>query len=122
MLLIVMLFALSMNASIGAAFGAFGWLFAESYLLIQLGRGAWMLAVGFDRTTQSLFVRTLIWGCMSAPFWISGVFFDHEVRLMFRGVAAAIDLVGHMLAHHPGLPREGRPPTDLCHQLQPLTG
>ncbi|MHA7224162.1 low temperature requirement protein A [Arthrobacter sp. RHLT1-20] len=108
MLLIVMLVALFMNASIGAAFGAFGWLFAASYLLVQLGRGAWMLTVGLDRTTHNHFVRTLIWGCMSAPFWVSGVFFDHEIRLMFWGFAAAIDLVGHMLAHPlPGRKTEG---------------
>ncbi len=108
MLLIVMLVTLFMNASIGSAFGAFGWLFAASYLLVQLGRGAWMLTVGLDRTTHNHFVRTLIWGCMSAPFWIAGVFFGPERRLMFWGVAAAIDLAGHMLAHRlPGRKTEG---------------
>jgi low temperature requirement protein LtrA len=108
MLLIVMLVTLFMNASIGSAFGAFGWLFAASYLLVQLGRGAWMLTVGLDRITHNHFVRTLIWGCMSAPFWITGVFFGPETRLMFWGVAAAIDLGGHMLAHRlPGRKTEG---------------
>lgn len=38
MLLIVMLVTLFMNASLGEVFGAFGWLFAASYLLAQLGR------------------------------------------------------------------------------------
>jgi low temperature requirement protein LtrA len=108
MLLIVMLVTLFMNASIGSAFGAFGWLFAASYLLVQLGRGAWMLTVGLDPTTHNHFVRTLIWGCMSAPFWIAGVFFAPGPRLMFWGVAAAIDLTGHMLAHRlPGRKTEG---------------
>ncbi|AXJ10208.1 low temperature requirement protein A [Arthrobacter sp. PM3] len=109
MLLIVMLVTLFMNASIGSAFGASGWLFAASYLLVQLGRGAWILTVGLDRTTHNHFVRTLIWGCMSAPFWIAGVFFGPGPRLMFWGVAAAIDLGGHMLAHRlPGRKTEGR--------------
>ena len=108
MLLIVMLVTLFMNASIGSAFGAFGWLFAASYLLVQLGRGAWILTVGLDRTTHNHFVRTLIWGCMSAPFWIAGVFFGPGPRLMIWGVAAAIDLGGHMLAHRlPGRKTEG---------------
>jgi low temperature requirement protein LtrA len=108
MLLIIMLVSLFMNASIGSAFGAFGWLFAASYLLVQLGRGAWMLTVGLDPTTHDHFVRTLIWGCMSAPFWIAGVFFDPGPRLMLWGVAAAIDLGGHMLAHRlPGRKTEG---------------
>jgi low temperature requirement protein LtrA len=108
MLLIVMFVTLFMNASIGAAFGAFGWLFAVGYLLVQLGRGAWMLTVGLDRTTHDHFVRTLIWGCMSAPFWIAGVFFGPGTRLAFWGVAAAIDLGGHMLAHRlPGRKTEG---------------
>jgi len=108
MLLIVMLITLFMNASIGLAFGAFGWLFAASYLLVQLGRGSWLLMVGLDRTTHNHFVRTLIWGCMSAPFWIAGVFFEPGPRLMFWGVAAAIDLGGHMLAHRlPGQKTEG---------------
>lgn len=108
MLLIVMLVTLFMNASLEAAFGAFGWLFAATYLLVQLGRGAWMLTVGLDRTTHNHFVRTLIWGCMSAPFWIAGVFFGPGPRLMFWGVAAAIDLLGHMLAHRlPGRKTEG---------------
>jgi low temperature requirement protein LtrA len=109
MLLIIMLVSLFMNASIGSAFGAFGWLFAASYLLVQLGRGAWILTVGLDRTTHNHFVRTLIWGCMSAPFWLAGVFFGPGPRLMFWGVAAAIDLGGHMLAHRlPGRKTEGR--------------
>lgn len=108
MLLIIMLVSLFMNASIGSAFGAFGWLFAASYLLVQLGRGAWILTVGLDRTTHNHFVRTLIWGCMSAPFWIAGVFFGPGPRLMFWGVAAAIDLGGHILAHRlPGRKTEG---------------
>ncbi|VXC49485.1 Low temperature requirement protein A [Arthrobacter sp. 9AX] len=109
MLLTVMLVSLFMNASTGSAFGAFGWLFAASYLLVQLGRGAWMLTVGLDPATHNHFVRTLIWGCMSGPFWVAGVFFDPEPRLMFWGVAAAIDLAGHMLAHRlPGRKTEGR--------------
>ncbi|NOJ59631.1 low temperature requirement protein A [Arthrobacter sp. 260] len=108
MLLVVMLVTLFMNASIGSAFGAFGWLFAGSYLLVQLGRGVWMLTAGLDRTTHSHFVRTLIWGWMSTPFWIAGVFFGPELRLMFWGLAAAIDLGGHMLAHRlPGRKTEG---------------
>jgi low temperature requirement protein LtrA len=108
MLLIVMLIALFMNASIDAAFGAFGWLFAASYLLVQLGRGAWMLTVGLDPTTHNHFVRALIWGFMSAPFWIAGVFLGPELRLTVWGVAAAIDLLGHVLAHRlPGRKTEG---------------
>ncbi|WP_087873334.1 low temperature requirement protein A [Arthrobacter globiformis] len=108
MLLIVMLVSLFMNASISSAFGAFGWLFAASYLLVQLGRGAWMLTVGLDRTPHNHFVRTLIWGCMSAPFWVAGAFFGPGPRLMLWGVAAAIDLGGHMLAHRlPGQQTEG---------------
>jgi low temperature requirement protein LtrA len=108
MLLSVMLVTLFMNASIDSAFGAFGWLFAGCYLLVQLGRGTWMLTVGLDRTTQDHFVRTLIWGCMSAPFWIAGVFLGPGPRLLVWGVAAAIDLGGHMLAHRlPGRKTEG---------------
>lgn len=108
MLLLVMLVSLFMNASIESAFGAFGWLFAACYLLVQLGRGAWILTVGLDQTTHDHFVRTLIWGCMSAPFWIAGIFFDPEPRLMLWGGAAAIDLAGHMLAHRlPGRKTEG---------------
>lgn len=108
MLLIVMLVTLFMNASIGSAFGAFGWLFAASYLLVQLGRGAWILTVGLDRTTHNHFVRTLIWAFMSTPFWVAGVFFGPGPRLIFWAIAAAIDLGGHMLAHRlPGGRTEG---------------
>lgn len=108
MLLIVMLVTLFMNASIGSAFGVFGWLFAASYLLVQLGRGAWILTVGLDRTTHNHFVRTLIWAFMSTPFWIAGVFFGPGPRLIFWAIAAGIDLGGHMLAHRlPGRRTEG---------------
>lgn len=108
MLLIVMLVTLFMNASIDSSFGAFGWLFVACYLAVQLGRGAWILTAGLDKTTHNHFVRTLTWGCMSAPFWIAGVFFDAVLRLMIWGVAAAIDLLGHMLAHRlPGRKTEG---------------
>lgn len=68
-----------------------------------------MLTTGLDRTTHNHFVRTLIWGCMSAPFWIAGALFGPELRLVFWAVAAAIDLGGHMLAHRlPGQRTEGR--------------
>ncbi|MDP9933952.1 low temperature requirement protein LtrA [Paenarthrobacter nicotinovorans] len=108
MLLIVMLVTLFMNASIDSSFGAFGVLFVVCYLAVQLGRGAWMLTAGLERTTHDHFVRTLVWGCMSAPFWITGVFFDAAPRLLIWGVAAAIDLGGHMLAHRlPGRKTEG---------------
>ena len=90
MLLIVMLVTLFMNASIGSAFGAFGWLFAATYLLVQLGRGAWILTVGLDRTTHNHFVRTLIWGCMSAPFWVAGAFLGPGPRLRQSTLWASI--------------------------------
>jgi low temperature requirement protein LtrA len=108
MLLLVMLVALFMNASIGAAFGEFGWLFVGAYLLIQLGRGAWMLTAGLEGMLQSHFIRTLGWQCVSAPLWIAGVFFEPELRLAFWGAGAVVDLAGHMLAHRvPGVKTEG---------------
>jgi low temperature requirement protein LtrA len=109
LLLLIMLVALFMNASIGAAFGDFGWLFVEGYLLIQVGRGAWMLTTGLDGTLQSHFVRTLGWQCVSAPLWIAGVFFDPELKLVFWGAGALLDLTGHLLAHRvPGVRTEGK--------------
>jgi low temperature requirement protein LtrA len=99
MLLVVMLLGLFMNASIPRAFDDAGWFFVGTFLLIHLGRTAWLLTVGLDRVNQEHFVRVLIWFAGAAPAWLAGAATDGGARLAWWAIAIAIEVVGTWTAH-----------------------
>lgn len=99
MLLVVMLLGLFMNAAIPRAFDDAGWVFVVTFLLIHLGRTAWLLTVGLDRVNQEHFVRVLIWFAGAAPLWIAGATTDGGTRLAWWAAAVVIELAGTWTAH-----------------------
>lgn len=99
MLLVVMLIGFFMNASIPTAFEGAGWVFVAAYLAIQIGRTAWLLTVGLVPTVHEHFQRTLVWMLATSPLWIADASAGHENRLLLWGIAAAVDLVGLLMAH-----------------------
>ncbi|WP_030438289.1 low temperature requirement protein A [Actinoplanes subtropicus] len=99
MLLTVMLLGLFMNAAIPRAFDDAGWVFVATFLLIHLGRAAWLLTVGLDRVNQEHFVRVLVWFVAAAPLWLIGAATGGNTRLAWWAGAALIELVGTWTAH-----------------------
>jgi low temperature requirement protein LtrA len=92
MVIVVMVTALFMNASLTRAFDDAGWVFVATLLGIQLGRTAWMLTTGLDPANHEHFVRTLVWLAATAPLWVAGAAVSADARLAVWGAAAAIDL------------------------------
>lgn len=105
MMLAVMLLGLFMNASVTSAFTISGWAFVVSYLLIQLGRTFWTYFNAPDPAYREHYLRVLIWLIPTIPFWIAGAVTNPDMRLLWWGLAAGIDLIGTWLAHP--IPRRG---------------
>jgi len=119
MMLIVMLPALFLNASVTKAFTLYGWTFATPLLLIQLGRIAWTLLNAPDQFYREHYYRVLIWFTLATPFWVIGTVEGSEARLAWWSAAVGIDLVGTWLAHPiPGRKlRSVNVPFDADHML-----
>jgi low temperature requirement protein LtrA len=99
MMLSVMALGLFMNASLTQAFTGSGWLFVVPFLVTQLGRTVWTIANAPDALYREHFLRVLVWLLATTPFWIAGAAANDERRLLYWGLAAAIDLLGTWLAH-----------------------
>ena len=99
MMLSVMMFGLFMNASLTRAFAESRWTFVLLFLLIQFGRTVWTIANASDPIYREHFVRVLIWLIATTPLWLAGAAANPERRVLYWGLAAALDLLGTWLAH-----------------------
>jgi len=99
MMLAVMLLGLFTNAAVATSFSTSGWAFIVPMLLIQLGRTVWLIVNATDAVFRDHFFRNLIWLIATTPLWIMGATMSSEARLLWWGVAAAIDLTGRWLTH-----------------------
>lgn len=99
MLLLVMLGGLFMNAAIPRAFEDAAWVFVVPYLLIHLGRSAWLVRAELQPTDHLHQSRALVWFIGIAPFWLVGAVATGGARLVWWAAAAAIDLIGSWMAH-----------------------
>jgi low temperature requirement protein LtrA len=121
----LMLAGLVLSTSIPQAFGDRGLPFAAAYVLMQVGRSAFMIwALGREnpRNTRN-FQRITLWFTLSGLFWIIGALAMPDVRLIWWALALAIEIVSPMLGFHvPGLGRsttedwdvEGRHMAERC--------
>jgi low temperature requirement protein LtrA len=94
MLLALMLGGLVLAASIPAAFGDRGLVFAVCYAVMQVGRSLFMLwaLYGRSRTNFRNFLRITIWMTATAVLWIAGGLAEEEVRFTLWLLALALDL------------------------------
>lgn len=99
LLLAVMLVGLFMNAAIDDAFDAGGAAFVVPLLVIQVGRSLWTMGTAPTRMLREHYAIMLGWIVASAPLWLAGALVEPEPRLLWWGLAAAIDLIGTLLAH-----------------------
>lgn len=99
MMLAVMLLGLFMNAAMTGAFTTSGYAFVIPYLLIQLGRTLWTYFNAPDAVYREHYFRVLIWLIPTTPLWIAGAAANSDMRLLWWGLAAGIDLLGTWLAH-----------------------
>ena len=112
-LLVFLMFAsLLMSVAIGDAFGDRAWLFVTGYLLLQLGRSAFLIVALRGRALGEHFVNDLVWEAGTGVLWVAGAVADGDARLVLWGLAVVAAHGGAWALHW--LPGRGRQ-IDLQH-------
>jgi len=101
LLIVIMMASLLMAVAIPEAFGDKGLLFAISYVVIQVGRHAFMTFVAADpgSNERNRAEHILAWFCFGAVFWIAGALVEGDARILLWLVALAIDYGGPLLTY-----------------------
>jgi len=113
-LLVGLMFAsLLMSVAIGDAFGDRAWLFVTGYLILQVGRAAFLIVALRGRPLGDHFVNDLVWEAGAGVLWVAGAFADDDdARLILWAIAVIVTQVGVSNLHW--LPGRGRA-IDLQH-------
>jgi low temperature requirement protein LtrA len=92
----IMLASLLMAVAIPDAFGSRALLFAGSYVVIQVGRHAFLTFASARRGTieRERAADILIWLSTAGAFWIAGALGEGEARVGLWLIALAIDYLG----------------------------
>ena len=107
MLLVGLMFAsLLMSVAIGDAFDGRAWLFVTGYLLLQLGRTAFLIVALRGRALGEHFVNDLVWELLTGALWVAGAIADGDARLVLWGLAVVATHGGTYVLHW--LPGRGR--------------
>ena len=106
-LIFVMLASLLMAAAIPAGFDDLALLFACSYVALQAGRNAFVVAVTPTGVFNRNFRLILAWSVLSAPLWVAGGIVD-ELRWPLWTSALALDLAAPLVRYW--LPGAGATP------------
>ena len=96
MLLALMALSLLMAVALPYGFSRYAWLFAGSYVFLQLARST-VLALILHRERHrnaGNMVRILVWFGFAAPFWLIGVLRPESERLAWWALAVAIEYLG----------------------------
>lgn len=87
LLLVGLMFpALLMSAAIGDAFDGRAWLFVTGYLLLQIGRSAFLIVAQRGRPLGEHFVNVLVWELLAGALWLPGAIADGDARLALWGL------------------------------------
>jgi low temperature requirement protein LtrA len=107
LLLIWLMFAsLLMSVGIPDAFDGRAWLFVTGYLLLQVGRSAFLIVALWGRPQGEHFVNDLVWELVTGGLWVGGAIADGDARLVLWALAVMATYVGVTSLHW--LPRRGR--------------
>jgi low temperature requirement protein LtrA len=102
----LMLAGLLMAVAIPEAFGDLGLMFAASYVVIQVGRTAFLAFLGSQRGSieRNRDLHILNWFLFSAPFWIAGGLVEGEARVVLWILALGIDYLAPLVLYRvPGM-------------------
>jgi low temperature requirement protein LtrA len=99
-LLAIMFASLLMAVAIPQAFGSRALLFAGAYVVIQVGRSAFLtFAAAGEGTVDRRAGRILTWFAMAGVFWVAGAFAASEVRPLLWLIALAIDYTAPLVLY-----------------------
>jgi hypothetical protein len=80
-LLVGLMFAsLLISVAIADAFDGRAWLFVTGYLLLQVGRSAFLIVALRGRALGEHFVNDLIWELLTGGLWVAGAIADGDAR------------------------------------------
>ncbi len=102
----LMFASLLMSAAIDGAFEDRAWLFVTGYLLLQVGRCAFLIVALRGRPQGEHFVNDLVWELVAGVFWVAGAVAAGDARLLLWGLAVAVTYGGAWAQHW--LPSRGR--------------
>jgi low temperature requirement protein LtrA len=107
LLLVGLMFSsLLMSVGIADAFGGRAWLFVTGYLLLQVGRSAFLVVALRGRALGEQFVNVLIWELLTGGLWVAGAIAAGDARLVLWGLAVVATYAGAGTLHW--LPGRGR--------------
>ena len=113
LLLVGLMFAsLLMSAGIADAFGERAWLFVGGYLLLQVGRAAFLIIALRGRALGEHFVNDMVWELATGALWVAGAIADGDARLVLWALAVVATQTGVWSLHW--LPGRGQR-IDLAH-------
>jgi low temperature requirement protein LtrA len=95
-----------MSVGIADAFDGRAWLFVTGYLLLQVGRCAFLIVALRGRALGEHFVNELVWELLAGGLWVAGAIADGDARLVLWGLAVVATYGGVWALHW--LPGRGR--------------
>ena len=100
--------ALVLSVSIAEAFGERAWAFAIAYVVLQVGRTAFIAwaTARHDRAVSQDFVRVLVWTGAGAVLWIVGALLPLPWQLPLWIAALGLELLGTAMGYP--VPGHGR--------------
>ena len=102
----LMFASLLMSVAIDDAFDDRAWLFVTGYLLLQVGRCAFLIVALRDRPQGEHFVNDLVWEMLTGALWVAGAIAGGDAGLVLWGLAVATAYGGAGGLHW--LPGRGR--------------
>jgi low temperature requirement protein LtrA len=97
-----------MSVAIAEAFGDRAWTFAIAFVVLQVGRSAFIVwaTARHDGAVSRDFLCILVWTSAGAALWITGALLPLAVQLPFWAAALGLELIGTLLGYPvPGLGR-----------------
>jgi low temperature requirement protein LtrA len=106
MLIALMLISLVMSAALPGAFEGRGLIVAGAYVLMQVGRSAFVAIAGRGQPLARIFTRVTLWSVLSGSVWVAGAFAHGHGRELIWLAAFGVDLLGDELGFYtPGMGR-----------------
>lgn len=102
MLFVLMLLGLVLSTSIPEAFGDRALGFAAAYVVMQVGRTAFLAWCyrAVDQTYGLNITRITIWFLASAPLWILGAVLGGDAQLAFWAAAILLETIGPIVRYY----------------------
>jgi low temperature requirement protein LtrA len=104
MLIALMLVSLVMSAALPEAFGSRGLIVAGAYVVMQVGRSAFVAIAGRGRRVDQIFTRITLWSVASGCVWVAGAFVAGHARELVWLAALGVDLLADRVGFYiPGM-------------------